>query len=209
MSTSVGAPSTGPELEAPEELPARRRLGRTALVVAAIVAAVGIAAYATRPTTDPREEGGVAVIDEAFPGLRGEAVVGPPVDTAAMAWSVLVVNVWASWCLACRREQPALQQVQAAYVDRGVELVGVNYRDQRAAAERWIEEFDVTYPSMYDPEGRTAASLGFPFVPDTYLIDASGATRYAIYGETSVQELSGLIDELLSDPANAVDAQGA
>lgn len=207
MSGSVGAPATDPETPGPP--PTHRRVGRTVLIVAALVAAVGVIAYALRPTTDPRQEGGIAVLDAAFPGLQGEAVVGSPVDTASMDWSVLVVNVWASWCVPCRREQPALQQVQAAYVDRGVELVGVNYRDQRAAAERWIEEFDVTYPSMYDPEGRTAASLGFPFVPDTYLIDASGATRYAIYGETSVQELSGLIDELLSDPANAVDAEDA
>lgn len=178
------------------------------LVVAGIVATVGIAAYVSRPATDPREEGGVAVLDEPFPGLQGEAVVGSDVDTASMDWSVLVVNVWANWCAPCRREQPVLQQVQAAYADRGVELVGVNYRDERAAAERWIEDFDVTYPSLYDPDGRSAASLGFPFVPDTYVVDASGTTRYAIYGETSVQELSGLIDEMLSDPANAADAQG-
>ena len=97
-----------------------------------------------------------------FPGLHGEAVVGPPLDTASMDWSVLVVNVWATWCEPCRREQPALQQVQAAYADRGVEFVGVDYRDDRAAAERWIEDFDVTYPSLYDPDGRTAASLELP-----------------------------------------------
>lgn len=204
MSTSVGAPATG--ADAPSEPPPRRRFGRTALIVAAIVAAVGIAAYATRLTSDPREKGGVAMLDEMFPGLQGEAVVGPPVDTASMDWSVLVVNVWANWCEPCRREQPALQQVQAAYADRAVELVGVNYRDQRAAAERWIEDFEVTYPSLYDPDGRTAASLGFPFLPDTYLVDASGTMRYAIYGETSAEELMGLIDELLSDPANAAAA---
>lgn len=196
MSTSVGAPATGPE--APGESPARRRLGRTALIVAALVAAILIGASALRPTTDPREEGGVAVLDEAFPGLQGEAVVGPPVDTRSMDWSVLVVNVWANWCAPCRREQPALQQVQAAYADRGVKLVGVNYRDDRAAAGRWIEDFDVSYPSLYDPDGRTAASLEFPFLPDTYLVDSSGTMRYAVYGETSADELSGLIDELLS-----------
>lgn len=206
MSSSVGAPTAGPEPDTPSSQPARRRFGRTALIAASFVAAIGIATFVTRPATDPREEGGVAVLDEPFPGLQGESVVGPPVDTASMDWSVLVVNVWANWCEPCRREQPALQQVQAVYADRAVELVGVNYRDQRAAAERWIEDFEVTYPSLYDPDGRTAASMGFPFLPDTYLVDASGTMRYAIYGETSEQELSGLIDELLSDPANAATA---
>ena len=203
MSTSVGAPATGPEADG--EPPDRYHL-RTTLIVVAIVAAIAVAAYALRPITDAREDGGVAVLDEGFPGLQGEAVVGPGIDTGSMDWSVLVVNIWATWCGPCRREQPALQRVQATYASRGVELVGVDYRDDRAAAERWIEDFAVTYPSLYDPQGRTAASLNFPFVPDTYLVDASGTTRYAIYGETSEEELSGLIDELLRDPGSAAAA---
>ena len=173
------------------------------LVIAAVVVAAGITAYALRPTTDPRVEGGVAELDEPFPGLQGEAVVGAPIDTASMDRSVLVVNVWATWCEPCRREQPALLQVQADHEGRGVEFLGVNYRDDRAAAERWIEDFDVSYPSLYDPAGRTAASLEFPFLPDTYLVDASGTMRYAIYGETSVEELSGLIEELLTPGATS------
>ena len=116
---------------------------------------------------------------------------------------MLVVNVWATWCEPCRREQPALQRVQADYETRGVEFVGVNYRDDRAAAERWVEGFEVTYPSLYDPDGRTAASLGFPFLPDTYVVDAGGTMRYAVYGETSAEELSGLIDEVLAEPGSA------
>ena len=85
------------------------------------------------------------------------------------------------------------------YAARGVEFVGVNYRDDRAAAERWIDSFSVPYPSLYDPDGRTAGSLGFPFLPDTYLVDADGTMRFVVYGETSAQELSGLIDDLLDE----------
>jgi DsbE subfamily thiol:disulfide oxidoreductase len=168
------------------------------------VIAIGLAGFALRPTTDPREEGGVATLDEPFPGLEGEAVVGPPIDTGSVEWSVLVVNVWATWCVPCRREQPALLQVQAEYEDRGVAFVGVDYRDDRAKAERWIEDFGVPYQSLFDPDGRTAATLGFPFLPDTYLVDASGTMRYVVYGETGAEELSGLIDELLA----ADDAEG-
>ena len=166
--------------------------------------AIGLAAFALRPTTDPREEGGVATLDEPFPGLEGEAVVGPPIDAGSLEWSVLVVNVWATWCEPCRREPPALMQVEADYEDRGVAFVGVDYRDDRAAAERWIEDFGVPYQSLFDPDGRTASTLGFPFLPDTYLVDASGTMRYVVYGETGAEELSGLIDELLA----ADDSEG-
>ncbi len=174
------------------------RAGRVVAIVALAVLVVGAAAWLLRPTTDPREEGGVASLDEPFPGLEGEAVVGPPVDTAGMDWSVLVVNVWATWCEPCRREQPALLRVGTSFDGRGVEFVGVDYNDDRAAAERWIEDYEVPYPSLFDPSGRTAATLAYPFLPVTYVVDASGTMRYAIYGETSEDELSGLIGEVLA-----------
>ena len=204
LTTSLGAPPSG--APGPDEPPAPRRRGRTVIVVAVVALAIAGAGWLLRPTSDPRTEGGVAELDEPFPGLAGEAVVGPPVDTAALEWSVLVVNVWATWCGPCRREQPALQRVQASYEDRGVAFVGVDYRDDRAAAERWIEDFEVSYTSLYDPQGRTAVSLGFPFLPDTYLVDATGTMRYAVYGETSAEELSGLIDELLASGASAASS---
>jgi cytochrome c biogenesis protein CcmG/thiol:disulfide interchange protein DsbE len=197
LTTPAEPPATAPRDA--DEAATRRRLGRVAVFVAVIVVVAGLAAFALRPTTDPREEGGVAELDEPFPGLEGEAVVGPPIDTRSMEWSVLVVNVWATWCEPCRREQPALQQVQADYEERGIGFVGIDYRDDRAAARRWIEDFGVTYQSLFDPEGRTASTLGFPFLPDTYLVDSSGTMRYAVYGETSTAELSGLIDELLAE----------
>jgi cytochrome c biogenesis protein CcmG/thiol:disulfide interchange protein DsbE len=201
LTTSLDASPSG--APGPDEPPVPRRRGRTVIVVAVVALAIAGAGWLMRPTPDPREEGGVAELDEMFPGLVGEAVVGPPVDSAALEWSVLVVNVWATWCEPCRREQPALQQVQASYEDRGVAFVGVDYRDDRAAAERWIEDFGVSYPSLYDPQGRTAATLGFPFLPDTYLVDATGTMRYAVYGETSAAELSGLIEELLASGGSA------
>jgi thiol-disulfide isomerase/thioredoxin len=175
------------------------------LLVVFVVVGAGIAAYVSRPVTDPRREGGVAVLDTPFPGLQGEAVVGPDVDTASMDWSVLVVNVWATWCLPCREEQPALLAVQREYADSGVTFVGIDYRDDRAAAERWVEDFDVSYPSLFDPDGRTAVTLDYPFVPDTLLVDTAGTTRYAIYGETNADELSRLLDDLLREQGNAVD----
>jgi cytochrome c biogenesis protein CcmG/thiol:disulfide interchange protein DsbE len=195
LTDSLGDPAPA---QAPGEAgPGRRRIRTAALVVLAVTA-VGVAGYALRPTSDPRQEGGVAELDEPFPGLVGEAVTGPPIDTSTMDADVLVVNVWATWCEPCRREQPALLEVQTESEGEGVEFVGVDYRDDRAAATRWIEDFDVPYPSVFDPQGRTAATLSFPCLPDTYLVDAGGTMRSAIYGETSAEELSGLIDELLA-----------
>lgn len=197
MTTSLDEHTAGQE----ERVGVRR--GRRTWTIVASIAGVVVAglilAAALRPTSDPRVDGGVAELDEPMPRLQGEGVAGTPVDTGAMEWSALVVNVWATWCEPCRREQPALRRVRSDFEGRGVEFLGVDYRDDRAAAERWIEDFGVPYPSLHDPDGRTAALLGFPFLPDTYVVDASGTMRFAIYGETSAEELSGLIEEVLAE----------
>ena len=148
---------------------------------------------------DPRTSGGVSDEVDDLPALVGESVVGPDVDAHEMLDRALVVNVWATWCGPCRREQPTLQRVYERYRARGVEFLGIDYRDNREAAVAWIEEFGVTYPSLFDPDGRTAALLSFPFVPDTYIVDEDGVIRYTIFGETTEDELTGLIEKVLDD----------
>ena len=112
-----------------------------------------------------------------------------------------MLNVWATWCGPCRREQPGLQRLAKDYGAR-VGFMGINYQDDRIAAARWADdEFGVSYPSLYDPSGRTASQLGYPYLPDTYIVDRSGTIRWAIQGETNEQELRGLIDQLLAEPA--------
>jgi cytochrome c biogenesis protein CcmG/thiol:disulfide interchange protein DsbE len=83
-----------------------------------------------------------------------------------------------------------------------VRFVGLNYQDNRAAARAWVDEFDVPYESLFDEQGRYADDLGFPYLPDTYVVDADGTIRWAIYGETNEEELSGLIDEVLAQQAS-------
>ena len=90
-----------------------------------------------------------------------------------------------------------LQSVYEQYQGQGVEFLGIDYRDNREGAIAWIEDFAVTYPSLFDPDGRTAALLAFPFVPDTYVVDAGGTIRHTIFGETSEEELSRLIEKVL------------
>ena len=139
---------------------------------------------------------GVVAESKPFPPLTGVTVQGGTFETSGLAGRPFVLNVWATWCGPCRREQPALQRVHDRYGDR-VGFVGVNYRDDEAKARDWVREFGVSYPSLSDPSGRFAATLGFPFLPDTYVVDASGTIRYVVYGETDEQEITGLIDRVL------------
>jgi DsbE subfamily thiol:disulfide oxidoreductase len=142
---------------------------------------------------------GVAEQDAPLPRLAGETVDGDHLDAASYAdGNVLVINVWADWCAPCRREQPQLVRLADRYEDEGVRFLGINYQDDRDAARAWIEEFGVPYPSLFDPSGRSAADLGFPALPDTYVVDRGGTIRWVVYGETDERELAGLIDDVLA-----------
>lgn len=141
---------------------------------------------------------GVAEQDDPLPRLAGETVDGDTLDARSYAdGSILVINVWADWCDPCRREQPQLVRLADRYEDEGVRFLGINYQDDRDAATAWIEEFGVPYPSLFDPSGRSAADLGFPALPDTYVVDGDGTIRWVVFGETDERELAGLIDDVL------------
>ena len=142
---------------------------------------------------------GVAEQDAPLPRLAGETVDGDHLDAGSYAdGSVLVINVWANWCDPCRLEQPQLVELADRYEDDGVRFLGINYQDDRDLARAWVGEFDVPYPSLFDPSGRTAAELGFPALPDTYVVDRQGTIRWVVFGRTDGPQLAGLIEDVLA-----------
>ncbi len=142
---------------------------------------------------------GVAQVGRPMPRLAGETVDGDHLDAASYAdGGVLVINVWADWCAPCRREQPQLVRLADRHEDEGVRFLGINYQDDRDAARAWISEYDVPYPSLFDPFGRSATDLGFPALPGTYVVGPGGTIRWIVYGETNEEELAGLIEDVLA-----------
>jgi cytochrome c biogenesis protein CcmG/thiol:disulfide interchange protein DsbE len=86
----------------------------------------------------------------------------------------LLLNVWATWCIACRVEHPYLNKL----AQEGVPIVGVNLRDDSAQAQKWLEKFHNPYLfSIADKEGRLALDLGVFGAPETFLVDAGGTIR--------------------------------
>jgi cytochrome c biogenesis protein CcmG/thiol:disulfide interchange protein DsbE len=171
---------------------------RTLLVASALVL---LAAGCTRSGSG--DGLGIVQVDRRFPSLAGATVQGASVSPSDYAGHVTVVNFFASWCAPCEQEQPALQQVSETYRDRGVDFVGVNYRDDDAAAAAWIDRFHVGYPVILDPYGTWADDFGFFGLPATYVVDAAGRIRYQINVATDGDQLSGLLDDLLAQPSAA------
>lgn len=93
---------------------------------------------------------------------------------------VTVLNVWASWCLTCRIEHPFLQQLS----DQGMNLIGLNYKDEPINARAWLNELGNPYHTVIaDPKGQLGLDLGVYGAPETYLIDTNGIIRFKHVGE--------------------------
>lgn len=121
---------------------------------------------------------------EAAPAFSGELLGEEGTGTDAIIRDkVGVVNFWGSWCGPCRAEQAALEALWKEYGPRGVAFLGVNTRrDQRAAALAYLEEFSVTYPSIYDPPSTIANDFGVRVMPATFVIDRDGRIAAHIIG---------------------------
>lgn len=112
---------------------------------------------------------------QAAPALSGQQVDGQPFDLASTRGSVTVVNFWASWCGPCRAETPNLESVAKQTASSGVKFVGVNVKDSRAAAQAFLRDHGVTYPSLYDDDGSLAARWPIAVgLPSTVVLDRQG-----------------------------------
>jgi cytochrome c biogenesis protein CcmG/thiol:disulfide interchange protein DsbE len=107
-----------------------------------------------------------------------------------------VLNIWASWCVPCRREMPVLQAAHETYGDE-VHFIGVNHQDQRTPALEFLRETGVSYRSGFDPDGSTARAYGAYGLPTTYFITDAGRIIATKTGELTEAELAAEIERLL------------
>lgn len=134
---------------------------------------------------------------ESAPELSGPELGGGSLSLGDYQGKVVVINLWASWCGPCRREQPELERVWREYRDRGVQFLGLNVRDQTAAALSFQDEFGVTYPSFEDDSSQLAFKLKAQVLPTTYIIDGAGRIAFRLTGTIDGALLRKVLDSTL------------
>lgn len=150
-------------------------------VFGALVALLGVG-LTLNPREVPSPLIGKPAPDFQLPLLHEPQKVFSPRDMAGKVW---ILNVWASWCAACRDEHPVLTDLAKSGV---VPLLGLDYKDKRDEALAWLRQFGNPYVlSAYDLQGRIAIDYGVYGVPETYLIDKRGVIRYKRIGPVTPQ----------------------
>lgn len=165
------------------------------LILFAVLAAFLYRGLALDPTAMPS-----ALIDRPLPefSLTGLAD-DQPLTRADVVGEPALFNVWATWCISCRVEHPYLQQL----ADAGVPIYGINYKDEDAAARRWLDDLGNPYrANIVDREGSLGVDLGVYGAPETYLVDAAGVIRYRHVGVIDERVWRGTLEPLWRQISN-------
>ncbi len=145
---------------------------------------------------DPREVPS-PLIDKPAPAFTLPRLDDPQqtIRLADLRGKVWMLNVWASWCVACREEHPLLVQFSRK---RLVPIYGLDYKDKRVDATAWLTGFGNPYEaSMFDEEGRVGIDFGVYGVPETFVIDQNGVIRLKHIGPLTPEVLATKIEPLL------------
>jgi len=137
------------------------------------------------------------VVDSTVKGTELECLDGSAGITLEALRGPAVVNVWGSWCGPCKEEIPFLVDFYSKAKDK-LTLLGIDVEEAKVSDGRhFVETRGITWPNLYDPDGRTASTLGMG-VPITYFVDAQGVTVYKKIGViASLQELQMLTEKFL------------
>jgi cytochrome c biogenesis protein CcmG/thiol:disulfide interchange protein DsbE len=126
-------------------------------------------------------------LDDAGRTIRRDDLLG----------KVWVLNVWASWCAACRDEHPALLRFAKT---KQVPVIGLNYKDQRPAGLAWLAQFGDPYDaSLFDADGRVGIDFGVYGVPETFVIDKRGVVRFKHIGALTPELIETRVRPLLKE----------
>ena len=135
----------------------------------------------------------------AVPAVDGTALDGSPLKFDDLRGHVAVLNVWGSWCAPCRAEAPDLAKISRETQSKGVRFVGIDVRDNPAAARAFAERFDIAYPSFNDQHGLVLAQFAglipVSAVPSTLVIDQQGLVTARVVGRIDPTTLRGLIKD--------------
>ncbi|HUK22592.1 MAG TPA: TlpA disulfide reductase family protein [Gemmatimonadales bacterium] len=138
---------------------------------------------------------------KAAPDFALQTLSGDSLHLHDLTGQPVLVNFWASWCLACRGEHQVLVDAAQRYGPKGLRVVGVVYEDTRDNAQQWITERGGTWPNVLDIGSHTAIQYGLFGVPETFFIARDGRIVYKQIGPLDPAVIDQWVPKLLASSA--------
>jgi cytochrome c biogenesis protein CcmG/thiol:disulfide interchange protein DsbE len=147
--------------------------------------------------------------DTRPPEFRGRTVEGHPVSLAELSGRVVLLNFWATWCLECRPEMPAIERLHREFGPQGLTVMAVNAREGTPAVRNYGRDLGLTFALVLDPNGDIGKMYGVLGIPTTFLIGRDGrAVAFAVgpraWGSPPAR---AIFPALLSEPAPRPDGR--
>ena len=186
----------------------RRRVVRLSAVTFAVAALVGLTVvYGRLSSRQATMAAASPLLGKPAPAFALRALDGQPITSRSLEGNVLVVNFWASWCVACREEATNLESFYTRWSGTGLHLVGIVYADSASDARAFDTEYKITFPSVMDPGGATALDYGVTGVPETFVISPSGTVVAHLVGAVGPTTLDSVLTQL-SGGSRPIERQG-
>jgi cytochrome c biogenesis protein CcmG/thiol:disulfide interchange protein DsbE len=165
----------------------RRRL----LLVPALLLGLALTVPLALALGRPGEAAPAGILHGPAPVLSGPTLDGGHVDLAELRGSVVLVNVWASWCAPCREEMPLLAETARQWGPQGLRVIGIDVNDDGDDAREFLAGLGgVPFPSVADVDGRLAVEWGTTGVPETFVVDRDGTVVAKRFGAVTAAWLA-------------------
>jgi cytochrome c biogenesis protein CcmG/thiol:disulfide interchange protein DsbE len=166
---------------------------RSSIAVLAVLAVVGLLTFGLLS----KGSSGVAIGEAApaapLPRLEG----GGDGSLTDYRGRWVLVNFWASWCVPCREEAPALERFQRHHGGGAFTVVGIDSRDLSGDGKNFVRRYGLSYPQLRDGNGEAAHEFGTTGVPENFLIDPRGRVRLLVRGPITSDYLRESVAPLL------------
>ncbi len=140
-----------------------------------------------------------ALVDFAAPELALEDLSGSPVSLNDYLGSVVLVNLWATWCPPCREEMPALQSFYDDNKSDGFVLIAINQEEPLEIVEPFVKEFGLTFPVWLDLNYQAEREFKTMSLPSSFVIDRDGRVRLMWFGSISKKNLEKYVIDIIKE----------
>jgi cytochrome c biogenesis protein CcmG/thiol:disulfide interchange protein DsbE len=178
---------------------------RNQLAVACIVLAV-VSAVAYGATRYLRKELFPVELGSKAPEFKAFTIDSVPREKSLADYrgQVLMINVWATWCLPCRVEMPSIEALNKEYAPKGLKVVAVSIDDPgtEPAIRAFVKQYGLTFEVLHDPQGKISDLYDVTGYPETFIVGKDGVIRKKLMSATdwNSPDARSLVDRLLSEP---------